>query len=126
MSVDESPSICQSIDYMLELNSTGAHKEFTGKNNELSFGFSFNSLIMGMKDWPLDVEDMPSHGQVNLSRDEDLINFDTTALIAIVSGISNGAAEKLLATPEIQLRQRFKNNNEFVTSQVHCNFTIIL
>jgi len=66
---------------MLELNSTDAYKEFTGKNNDLSFLFSYNSLIMEMKDWPLNVEDIPNHGQVNLSGDEDLINFNTTALI---------------------------------------------
>ncbi|KAF2290235.1 hypothetical protein GH714_004816 [Hevea brasiliensis] len=50
--------------------------------------------------------------------DGDLINFDTTALIALVSGISNGCSEKLLATPEIELRQRFKGNFEFVIAQV--------
>ncbi|EEF42801.1 UPF0415 protein C7orf25 homolog [Ricinus communis] len=50
--------------------------------------------------------------------DGDLVNFDTTALIAIVSGISNGCREKLLAAPEIQLRQRFKGNFEFVVGQV--------
>jgi hypothetical protein len=49
----------------------------------------------------------------------DLINFDTTALIALVSGISNGGTEKLLATPESELRQRFKGNFEFVIGQVN-------
>ncbi|KAK1388090.1 DUF1308 domain-containing protein [Heracleum sosnowskyi] len=47
-----------------------------------------------------------------------LINFDTTALIAIVSGISNGCIEKLLATPENELRSRFKGNYDFVIAQV--------
>ncbi|KAL1819811.1 hypothetical protein ACET3Z_014680 [Daucus carota] len=47
-----------------------------------------------------------------------LINFDTTALIAIVSGISNGGIEKLLATPESELRSRFKSNYDFVIAQV--------
>ena len=46
------------------------------------------------------------------------INFDTTALIALVSGISNGSSEKLLATPEAELRDRFKGNYEFVIGQV--------
>lgn len=119
--IDKSPSVCLSIGYMMGLSPTGADKEFAGKDNVLTCGFSFNSLIMEMKDWPLDVKDLPSHGQVNLSRGEDLINFDTTALIAIVSGISNGAAEKLLATPENELRQQFKNNTEFVISQVQCS-----
>ncbi|KAK2663970.1 hypothetical protein Ddye_002544 [Dipteronia dyeriana] len=47
----------------------------------------------------------------------DLINFDTTALIAVVSGISNGCADKLLASPEFKLRQRFKGNVQFVIAQ---------
>lgn len=48
----------------------------------------------------------------------DLINFDTTALIAIVSGISNGNTQKLLATPKDELKMRFKGNTEFVIGQV--------
>ncbi|KAM5570218.1 UPF0415 protein C7orf25 [Rosa sericea] len=48
----------------------------------------------------------------------DVVNFGTTALIALVSGISNGGTEKLLATPESELRQRFKGNYEFVIGQV--------
>lgn len=47
----------------------------------------------------------------------DLINFDTTALIAIVSGISNGASERLLRAPEGEMRQRFKGNYMFVIAQ---------
>ncbi|KAM7267087.1 hypothetical protein ACFE04_009253 [Oxalis oulophora] len=47
-----------------------------------------------------------------------LINFDTTSLIALVSGISNGGVDKLLATPETQLRARFKGNYDFVIGQV--------
>lgn len=117
MGIGKSPSAFGSVEYMVGLSSTGADKEFTGKYNELSCGSSFHSLIMEMKEWPLDVKDMPSRGRADLSRHENLINFDTTALIAIVSGISNGAAEKLLATPENELRKRFKNNTEFVISQ---------
>ncbi|KAI3871094.1 hypothetical protein MKX03_019836 [Papaver bracteatum] len=52
---------------------------------------------------------------------EDIINFDTTALIALVSGISNGCTEKLLAAPECELRERFKSNYEFVVAQVMWN-----
>ncbi|XP_020596345.1 uncharacterized protein LOC110036277 [Phalaenopsis equestris] len=47
----------------------------------------------------------------------DLINFDTTALIAMVSGISNDSAETLLREPEGDLRQRFKRNYKFVIAQ---------
>ncbi|CBI26409.3 unnamed protein product, partial [Vitis vinifera] len=49
---------------------------------------------------------------------DDLINFDTTALIAVVSGISNGGTEKLLAAPETEMRLRFKGNYKFVIAQV--------
>ncbi|GAA0148751.1 hypothetical protein LIER_08106 [Lithospermum erythrorhizon] len=48
-----------------------------------------------------------------------LVNFDTTALIAIVSGISNGGIDKLLGTSENQLRSRFKGNYDFVIAQVN-------
>lgn len=74
----------------------------------------FYYLISRMKLVYLDVE---STGPDMLSG-EDIINFDTTALIALVSGISNGCTEKLLAAPEYELRERFKSNYEFVIAQV--------
>lgn len=46
------------------------------------------------------------------------MNFDTTTLITIVSGISNGGIEKLLATSESDMRQWFKENYNFVICQV--------
>lgn len=49
---------------------------------------------------------------------EELVNFDTTALIALVSGISNGGTTRLLSTPEVEMRRRFKGNYEFVLAQV--------
>ncbi|KAG0488507.1 hypothetical protein HPP92_007318 [Vanilla planifolia] len=49
----------------------------------------------------------------------DVINFDTTALIAMVSGISNGGAGRLLRAPEIEMIQRFKGNYKFVIAQVN-------
>ncbi|CAA0820991.1 Unknown protein [Striga hermonthica] len=49
-----------------------------------------------------------------------VVNFDTTALVAIVSGISNGGSGKLLAKPESELRGRFKGNYDFVIAQVDC------
>ncbi|KAK8945252.1 hypothetical protein KSP39_PZI007736 [Platanthera zijinensis] len=57
---------------------------------------------------------------LRLGRDDkvDLINFDTTALIAMVSGISNGHSERLLRAPEGEMRQRFKGNYMFVIAQV--------
>ncbi|XP_010275966.1 PREDICTED: uncharacterized protein LOC104610845 isoform X2 [Nelumbo nucifera] len=42
----------------------------------------------------------------------------TLALIALVSGISNGGTGKLLATPVCEMMKRFKSNYEFVMAQV--------
>lgn len=61
----------------------------------------FGSLISKMS---------PSGGEV--------INFDTTALVAMVSGISNGGCERLLKASEDEMRARFKSNYEFVIAQV--------
>uniref|UniRef100_A0A7N0VBH7 DUF1308 domain-containing protein n=1 Tax=Kalanchoe fedtschenkoi TaxID=63787 RepID=A0A7N0VBH7_KALFE len=46
------------------------------------------------------------------------ISFDTTALIAIVSGISNGGSERLLSIPKESLMLRFKSNYDFVIAQI--------
>lgn len=46
------------------------------------------------------------------------VNFDTTALVALVSGISNGDCERLMKAPEHEMRARFKGNYEFVIAQV--------
>lgn len=83
----------------------------TVNEEELNVGFSFQSLISQLKDYCTKVEDMES------TKEDEFLNFDTTALVAIVSGISNGCAEQLLNTPESVLRSRFKNNTEFVISQ---------
>ena len=48
----------------------------------------------------------------------ELVNLDTTALVARVSGISNGGVGKLMATPEAETRARFKCNYKFVMDQV--------
>ncbi|CAL4942523.1 unnamed protein product [Urochloa decumbens] len=47
----------------------------------------------------------------------ELVNLDTTALVAIVSGISNGGVGKLMAVPEAENRARFKCNYKFVVDQ---------
>ncbi|XP_004299451.1 PREDICTED: UPF0415 protein C7orf25 homolog [Fragaria vesca subsp. vesca] len=74
----------------------------------------FYSAVSKMQLFSFDVENMET-----AKRGEcDVVNFDTTALIALVSAISNGGTEKLLATPESELRQRFKGNYEFVIGQV--------
>ncbi|EMS61755.1 hypothetical protein TRIUR3_10210 [Triticum urartu] len=48
----------------------------------------------------------------------EMVNLDTTALIAIVSGISNGGVGKLMGAPEAETRARFKCNYKFVMDQV--------
>ncbi|XP_051187853.1 uncharacterized protein [Lolium perenne] len=47
----------------------------------------------------------------------ELLNLDTTALVAIVSGISNGGVGKLMSAPEAETRGRFKCNYKFVMDQ---------
>lgn len=81
------------------------------QNAGVNLGDAFGSILSRMK---LCSIGEPDH----LLKWGDLINFDTTALIALVSGISNGCAEKILATPDIELRQRFKGNTQFVIAQV--------
>ena len=81
---------------------------------------SFFSLISSMTFCSLE-EKNAKNSWGNQLGEADFINLDTTALIALVSGISNGGAEKLLAAPEDELRQRFKGNYEFVIGQVSFN-----
>ncbi|CAL5184947.1 unnamed protein product [Lathyrus oleraceus] len=85
---------------------------------ETKLGDTFYSVIMGMKLSSLDNKNSESTESMKLLGGSDLVNFDTTALIAFVSGISNGGTEKLLATPESELRQRFKGNFDFVIGQI--------
>lgn len=69
---------------------------------ELSQKDAFSSVISSMR----------------LLGEDCFINFDTTALIALVSGISNGCAERILYMPEIELEEKFKGNTVFVIAQV--------
>ncbi|PPS15785.1 hypothetical protein GOBAR_AA04789 [Gossypium barbadense] len=50
----------------------------------------------------------------DFSHDDDFINFDTTTLIAIVSGISNGCTEELLNKPEAMSELQYP---------IHANFS---
>ncbi|KAL2929551.1 UPF0415 protein C7orf25-like protein [Bienertia sinuspersici] len=118
MDVDQCGKPCQSIDHVADLSSDGFQfSESPETYKESGLVFSFCGLIKKMNEWPLAVND----SQFCRSKDhigyDDVVNFDTTSLIAIISGISNGGAEKLLARSENELKQRFKNNTEFVISQ---------
>ena len=55
----------------------------------------------------------------------ELVNLDTTALVAIVSGISNGGVGKLMSAPEAETRGRFKCNYKFVMDQVLSKYFLI-
>ncbi|XP_022742527.1 uncharacterized protein LOC111293821 [Durio zibethinus] len=79
-------------------------------NLKLGLGHSFSALLSRMKK-------VESTKAVDFSDENDFINFDTTALIAVVSGISNGCAEELLNKPQVELQHRFKGNYEFVIAQ---------
>ncbi|KAK4846712.1 hypothetical protein QYF36_021148 [Acer negundo] len=79
---------------------------------------AFGSFLSRMKLCSMmGVEKVESAEPDSLMSGGDLINFDTTTLIALVSGISNGCADKLLASPEFKLRQRFKGNVQFLIAQ---------
>ncbi|KAG7589973.1 hypothetical protein ISN44_As07g021900 [Arabidopsis suecica] len=54
---------------------------------------------------------------MRLLGEDCLINLDTTALVALVSGISNGCAERIVDMPEIELEEKFKGNTVFVIAQ---------
>ncbi|KAK4776822.1 hypothetical protein SAY86_005510 [Trapa natans] len=77
---------------------------------------AFNAIISGLK--PLiEINGMGTADSGDVLHGGNLINFDTTALIALVSEISNDGAEKLLSKSEEELRLRFKGNVEFVIRQ---------
>ncbi|XP_014518085.1 uncharacterized protein LOC106775472 isoform X1 [Vigna radiata var. radiata] len=89
-----------------------------GENVGINLGDTFCSILMGMKPSSMEIKNFESAKPGNLLGETDLVNFDTTALIALVSGISNGGTDKLLATPESEMRQRFKGNFDFVIGQI--------
>lgn len=93
------------------------------EHSDLNLGTSLSSLVSGMKCWCCSLDENVEVGVGLLNRswrdgEAKLVNFDTTAMVAIVSGISNGRTEKVLATPERELRDRFKGNYDFVIAQV--------
>ncbi|KAL0731727.1 hypothetical protein Bca4012_027821 [Brassica carinata] len=54
---------------------------------------------------------------MRLQGEDFLVNFDTTALVALVSGIANGCAERILDMSESVLEEKFKGNTVFVIAQ---------
>ncbi|KAL3642248.1 hypothetical protein CASFOL_013063 [Castilleja foliolosa] len=102
--VEKDKNILPELESMGGLVSSKKHDE----HSDLSLGSSLCSLVSGMKCWCSSLDDDVVK----------LVNFDTTAMVAFVSGISNGKTEKLLATPESELRGRFKGNYDFVIAQV--------
>ncbi|KAK6148175.1 hypothetical protein DH2020_019087 [Rehmannia glutinosa] len=93
------------------------------EHSDLNLGSSLCSFVSGMKCWCCSSDDnvVLEVGLLKQSRrgaESKLVNFDTTAMVAIVSGISNGSTEKLLARPESELRGRFKGNYDFVIAQL--------
>ncbi|KAI8542609.1 hypothetical protein RHMOL_Rhmol08G0150800 [Rhododendron molle] len=104
--------------YILEIKVDHTREDLQEECLGLNLGASFCSLISRMKPHPLDLKDAEFAREKGISGEGDMINFDTTALIALVSGISNGDTEKILSTSERELRLRFKSNYEFVIAQV--------
>ncbi|XP_057446547.1 uncharacterized protein LOC130738543 [Lotus japonicus] len=102
----------------LSIDKAETQLQLSQESIKTNLGDTFCSIIMGMNLRPMDNKSSESTETGNLVGGSDLVNFDTTALIALVSGISNGGTEKLLATPESELRQRFKGNYDFVVGQI--------
>ncbi|KAG5007412.1 hypothetical protein AAZX31_09G146500 [Glycine max] len=88
----------------------------TEENIRTNLGNMFCSILMKLCSMANKTSESANPG--NLLVETDLVNFDTTSLIALVSGISNCGTEKLLATPESDMRQRFKGNYDFVIGQI--------
>jgi hypothetical protein len=52
----------------------------------------------------------------------ELVNLDTTALVAFVSGMTNGEAEALRGMPEREFKERWKGNARFMYDQVRKSY----
>ncbi|RDY03228.1 hypothetical protein CR513_13199, partial [Mucuna pruriens] len=102
----------------LSVDEAETQPEPTEENIRTNLGDTFCSILMGMKLSSMENKNSESAKPGNLLGEMDLVNFDTTALIALVSDISNGGTKKLLATPESEMRQRFKGNFDFVIGQI--------
>ncbi|KAF6153385.1 hypothetical protein GIB67_003575 [Kingdonia uniflora] len=104
-------SLCEKLsDHYIPQSRSVLHRSQT----QSILGDGFCTLLSRMKLVPLQLD----AAKPSVLLGEEMVNFDTTALIALVSGISNGAAENLLTAPEDEMRNRFKGNFEFVIAQV--------
>lgn len=63
------------------------------------------------------VYDKPVDDKGMISLKNRLINLDTTALVALVSGLSNGSAKNLVEMSEQDINKRFKNTANFMREQ---------
>lgn len=54
----------------------------------------------------------------------ELVNLDTTALVAFVSGMTNGEAEALRGMPEREFKERWKGNARFMYDQVRKSYAV--
>lgn len=105
-------------DYGLRSSVLGSEAtEVSEEKSSLEPHVAFNALVSTMRP-PVEVNEMEIAKPGDFLGGENLINLDTTALIALVSEISNGGAEKILSKSENELRLRFKGNMDFVIGQV--------
>ncbi|KAG9442000.1 hypothetical protein H6P81_017854 [Aristolochia fimbriata] len=107
-------------DSLLDINNIDQIVEESKSDfSEITSGASsndrFSSVISAMRSSSEDFVDADDH----LMLDKVLINFDTTALVALVSGISNGDTDRLLRAPDSALKERFKGNVKFIMEQVN-------
>ncbi|CAJ2667073.1 unnamed protein product [Trifolium pratense] len=118
LSLEENAINVGSFQLERSIDKAETRPQLSQEDIETKLGGTFCSVITGMKLSSMDDKNSESTESRNLLAGSDLVNFDTTALIAFVSGISNGGTEKLLATPESELRRRFKGNFDFVIGQI--------
>lgn len=86
----------------------GLLEDFTLPSNK-----KFCSLLAAMDA----LYDNPVGDKGIISLKNRLINLDTTALVALVSGLSNGSAKNLVEMSEQDMNKRFKNTANFMREQ---------
>ncbi|XP_068646043.1 uncharacterized protein [Aristolochia californica] len=108
----------ENTDHLLDVNHrdrcVGESKsEFSESQSGVFSNDRFLSITSVIRSSSKDLVDAVPHLMLG-----EVTNFDTTALVALVSGISNGGTDKLLTAADSALRERFKGNVKFIMEQV--------
>lgn len=79
----------------------------------------FSSLAQGLSELQVSIRNLGRQPSLSDLSGKSLVNLDTTALIALVSQLSNGGAPFFLQMDTPALQQRFGNMWSFIQDQVH-------